>query len=226
MLRSIGIPKSLMRNILLALTCSIGFMTIIKMSCIHTTHNADDKFYLIDDLWKNDKDLDPSTCLRVKIELLNSFKPQLSSLLQKTIKLLNHHNINHTLIAGSLLGSIKMNDIIPWDHDVDLLISSDLPDVYLNHNHCESCAKFQVSYGYPFKSLHVDLHSLSSLNWVSHGLTVDDFHNMSATSFLNQSCYRINRYQDLLKHRYGDWLENKSTCSSSSVRFDGTLWFY
>lgn len=44
------------------------------------------------------------------------------SLLSKTIDILNEFNIDHMLMAGTLLGYVRHNDFIPWDDDIDLLV--------------------------------------------------------------------------------------------------------
>ena len=44
-------------------------------------------------------------------------------LLEKTIKMLDEFNIDYMLISGTLLGYIRHNDFIPWDDDIDLLVS-------------------------------------------------------------------------------------------------------
>ena len=44
-------------------------------------------------------------------------------LLEKTIQMLDEFNIDYMLISGTLLGYIRHNDFIPWDDDIDLLVS-------------------------------------------------------------------------------------------------------
>jgi len=64
------------------------------------------------------------------------FKELAKLLLKETIELLNKHNVNYFLISGTLLGAIRHNDFIPWDDDIDLLVSSDfitkIPKMGLN----------------------------------------------------------------------------------------------
>ena len=40
------------------------------------------------------------------------------------IKLLNTHNIDYWLCHGTLLGIIRDNDLIKWDHDIDIAVWS------------------------------------------------------------------------------------------------------
>ncbi|MCK4796964.1 MAG: LicD family protein [Spirochaetes bacterium] len=49
----------------------------------------------------------------------------IKSLLADTIKLLEKHGINYWLDCGTLLGIIRDNALIPWDHDADIGISSE-----------------------------------------------------------------------------------------------------
>lgn len=50
------------------------------------------------------------------------------NLLRDTIDLLNTHQIQHSLIAGTLLGKVRHNDFIPWDDDMDMIVSADIID--------------------------------------------------------------------------------------------------
>jgi len=44
----------------------------------------------------------------------------------KVVKFLDKHNIHYTLEGGTLLGIVRDNSLLPWDHDVDVAI--DLKD--------------------------------------------------------------------------------------------------
>jgi phosphorylcholine metabolism protein LicD len=43
-------------------------------------------------------------------------------ILEKTIKVLNRHNIDYYLDFGTLLGAIRDKALIPWDDDIDITI--------------------------------------------------------------------------------------------------------
>ena len=58
-------------------------------------------------------------------------------LLKDTIQLLDENNIDYYLISGTLLGLVRHNDFIPWDDDIDLIVSNNilniLPDLVNNY---------------------------------------------------------------------------------------------
>ena len=56
------------------------------------------------------------------------YKEQSYTLLKIFDEILTKNNIPYMIIAGTLLGSVRHKDVIPWDHDVDVAIwKEDLP---------------------------------------------------------------------------------------------------
>jgi phosphorylcholine metabolism protein LicD len=45
-------------------------------------------------------------------------------MLFRVTNFLDHHNIKYFLEGGTLLGIVRDGDLLPWDHDVDISISS------------------------------------------------------------------------------------------------------
>ena len=43
-------------------------------------------------------------------------------MIRDTITILEKHNIRYWIDMGTLLGIIRDNELIPWDHDVDIAV--------------------------------------------------------------------------------------------------------
>lgn len=54
------------------------------------------------------------------------------TLLLKTARLLDERNIPYHLEGGTLLGIVRDNDLLPWDHDVDISIPSGYASEFRN----------------------------------------------------------------------------------------------
>ena len=52
--------------------------------------------------------------------ITNDDKIKLVNLLEILIKYLDENNISYWIIGGTLLGSVRHGDIIPWDDDIDI----------------------------------------------------------------------------------------------------------
>jgi hypothetical protein len=52
----------------------------------------------------------------------NSLRPSLTAILKKWTEIAKQHNIEYALFWGSLLGIVRNNDVVPWDHDMDMLV--------------------------------------------------------------------------------------------------------
>ncbi len=59
--------------------------------------------------------------------LSTHMKNKFYSLFEKFITICNEHDIKYFIIAGTLLGSIRHQEMIPWDDDIDVgILDSDL----------------------------------------------------------------------------------------------------
>jgi phosphorylcholine metabolism protein LicD len=56
----------------------------------------------------------------------DKFKQTAVDLLKITTDILDKFNIDYFLISGTLLGYVRHNDFIPYDDDMDLIVSSDI----------------------------------------------------------------------------------------------------
>ena len=52
----------------------------------------------------------------------NNSKKEIDKNFIEVIKLLKKNNISYWLCHGTLLGIIRDNDLIPWDHDIDIAV--------------------------------------------------------------------------------------------------------
>jgi len=66
------------------------------------------------------------------------YKKTAIDLLKITIDILEEFNIDYFLISGTLLGYVRHNDFIPYDDDMDLIVSADIkkliPDIMKKYN--------------------------------------------------------------------------------------------
>jgi hypothetical protein len=53
-------------------------------------------------------------------------KPLAIALLKKTIELMDILGVTYFLISGTLLGKVRHGDLIPWDDDMDIMVSSNI----------------------------------------------------------------------------------------------------
>jgi phosphorylcholine metabolism protein LicD len=58
------------------------------------------------------------------------FKDIAIELLRVLTKILDSHNIDYFFISGTLLGYVRHNDFIPWDDDIDIIVSDDFVKKY------------------------------------------------------------------------------------------------
>ena len=59
------------------------------------------------------------------MKLMNDkeFKKELVNILVEFDKICSDNNIDYSLIGGSLIGAIRHKGIIPWDDDIDVIMT-------------------------------------------------------------------------------------------------------
>ena len=70
-----------------------------------------------------DRDPNDTKCAKTE-KWVNEKRLIYQDLLRKWITLTKENNISYVLFAGSLLGQYRSGDMIPWDMDADVLIST------------------------------------------------------------------------------------------------------
>jgi len=60
-----------------------------------------------------------------KIKLQGKYARLANKMLHEVTEILEQENIHYVLEAGTLLGIVRENRLLPWDHDLDVTIPSD-----------------------------------------------------------------------------------------------------
>ena len=104
-----------------------------------------------------------------------------SEMLKVTVDLCNKHNIKYFMAYGSALGAVRHQGPIPWDHDVDLVITNDQMDLFLKVFREELPEKYYMDYydinkyytpsfpriglkGYVTSVVHIDIFILTGIS--------------------------------------------------------------
>ena len=93
------------------------------------------------------------------MKLMNDkeFKKELVNILVEFDKICSDNNIDYSLIGGSLIGAIRHKGIIPWDDDIDVIMTKEnydkllsIVDNYKDNDICFINNNINSEYYYPF----------------------------------------------------------------------------
>lgn len=153
-------------------------------------------------------------------------------LMKKTIDLFNENNIDYYLISGTLLGHVRHHGFIPWDDDIDLIVSEDILDklpnlaknteltfLKINDGMLKTCLKTGInkithvftdkvinkedSYYWPFVDLFIYKKIDSQLNFFNKNWEASNFEPCKLDTFLNIPVKVPNNPDYFLKINYG-----------------------
>ena len=100
-------------------------------------------------------------------------------LLKITTDILDEFNIDYFLISGTLLGYIRHNDFIPYDDDIDLIVSSDIKKhesaIFTKYNHKINMIKTDYLIKFCFKDKVYNLSHVDK-NWSKYLLNANDLY--------------------------------------------------
>lgn len=111
----------------------------------------------------------------------NEVKEELFGMLTWFHSFCVNHNINYSLCYGTLIGAIRHKDFIPWDDDIDLVVSRDDYNRILN---CLEMIRFESGKRYSLTAIELDNSDYPFIKLIDTSIRVKQEHIEDSGEYL------------------------------------------